>query len=319
MSRAPSGCSAGRRSPGSFAAAHVLMASCHSPSDDPPSPMNDSATRSIRSSESRTPSPCRHRQRSDRERRRGGQHAPGEIAGVQILARHRRAGLAHLRAQDHRDRFLVVTHRERHAEVANHRRHHVAVPAAVFLPVGGAALQADCAGIDRFLSERAEALALERHLAPTDFAAHEELLEAIVDAARQAHALEHFAALVFRQRRFDRRPAHESIARLDDFGARLLQALQSPIVPGVVSAIPSGAATFSYSALASARRRRRPRGIELDRIAALDRRQARRFRMRRAHTATQTDAARRQRRQSGCRTRTICRRRSCEALTSIIG
>ena len=32
---------------GSFAAAHALMASCHSPSDDPPSPMNDSATRSL--------------------------------------------------------------------------------------------------------------------------------------------------------------------------------------------------------------------------------------------------------------------------------
>ncbi len=30
---------------GSFPAAQVLMASCHSPSDDPPSPMKDSATR----------------------------------------------------------------------------------------------------------------------------------------------------------------------------------------------------------------------------------------------------------------------------------
>ena len=53
------------------------------------------------------------RQRRDRERRRRRQHAPAEIADVQILAVHRRAGLAHLRVEHHPHRGGVRPHRER--------------------------------------------------------------------------------------------------------------------------------------------------------------------------------------------------------------
>jgi len=133
----------------------------------------------------------------------------------------------------------------------------------------GAALQANGAGIDGFLAERSEALALEGHLAPADLAAHEELLEAIVDAARQAHALEDLAALVLRQRRVDGRAPQESVARLHELRARLLEAFRR-----------GGARRRFGNAV---RRRdlvvegfceraaeRRPRGIELHRIATLE-------------------------------------------------
>ena len=70
----------------------------------------------------------------DRERRRRRQDAPLEVADVQVLAVHRRAGLAHLRAEHHAHGLLVVAHRQRHAEVADHRRHDVAVPGAVGVP-----------------------------------------------------------------------------------------------------------------------------------------------------------------------------------------
>lgn len=43
---------------GSFRAAHTLMASCHSPSDEPPSPMNDTATRSAPSRQKAMASPA---------------------------------------------------------------------------------------------------------------------------------------------------------------------------------------------------------------------------------------------------------------------
>src|SRR5262249_56526828 len=59
-----------------------------------------------------------------------------------------------------------------------------------------AAPQADRRGIDRFLSERSEALALERGVPVADFAAGEERLQAVVGAAGQQHAAEDLAALV---------------------------------------------------------------------------------------------------------------------------
>ena len=96
---------------------------------------------------------------------------------------------------------------------------------AVGLAIGRAAVQANGAGIDRLLPERAEALALERHVAPAHLAAHEELLEAVVDAARQAHALENLFALGLGQRRLDRRPPQEAVAGVDHFRPRLLEPL----------------------------------------------------------------------------------------------
>ena len=123
------------------------------------------------------------------------------------------------------DRFFVVTHRERHAEIANHRRQHIAAPGAVALAIAGAAMQADRARVDRFLPERAEALALKRHLAPAHFPAHEELLEAVVDAARQAHALQDLAPFGLGERGLDRGTPQETVARINQLGTRLLEPL----------------------------------------------------------------------------------------------
>src|SRR5688572_33314565 len=51
------------------------------------------------------------------------------------------------------------------------------------------------------------------------------LLEAIVNAAREAHPFQDLAAFVFRQRRFDRRPAEKSITGVNELGPRLFEAL----------------------------------------------------------------------------------------------
>ena len=164
-------------------------------------------------------------QRSDRQRRRRRQHAPGPVAGVQVLAEHRRTGLAHLRAEHLPHGLFVVAHRQRDAEVANDRREHVAVPRAVRILILRPAPQPDAAGVDGLLSERAEALTLKRLVAPADLAAHEELLEPIVDGARQHHAAQNLAPLVSRQRDANRFAREKAVARLDDLRTRLLQPL----------------------------------------------------------------------------------------------
>ena len=170
--------------------------------------------------------------------------------------------------------------------------------------VGGAALQADRAGVDRFLAERAEALALERHVAPAHFAAHEELLQAVVDAAREAHALQDFAALVLRQRRFDRGAAQESVAGIHHFGARLFEPLQRGRARrGFGDAFGRG--DVLVQRLRQRAAQRRARRIELDRIAALDRRQPGALERLERVAAARTDGARRRTPQSGCRVRTV--------------
>ena len=140
---------------------------------------------------------------------------------------------------------------------------------AIGLAIRGAALQANRAGVDRFLAERSEALALERHVAPAHFAAHEELLQAIVDAARQAHALEDFAALVLGERRFDRRAAQESVAGVDQLRARLLEPLgRRHARRGFGDAFRRG--DVLVQRLRQRATQRGPRRIELHRVAALD-------------------------------------------------
>ena len=245
-----------------------------------------------------------HRERSDRQRRGGGQHAPAPIAGVEVLAEHRRAGLAHLRAQDHRHRFFVVAHRERHAEIANHRRHHVAAPLAIGLAIRGAALQANRAGIDGFLAERSEALALEGHLAPADLAAHEELLQAIVDAPGETHAFENLATLVFGERRFDRRAAQKAVAGVNQLRARLLE----PFGRGHTRR-GFGDAVRRRDVLVERLRQRAtergPRRIELHRIATLDGADTGALERIQSRGAAQTDSVRRRRRRNGWRGPTI--------------
>ena len=90
----------------------------------------------------------------------------------------------------------VVVHGEHRAEVANHRRDHVAVQLPYVLGYSVTALQPDPGGVDRLLPERAEALALERRVAPAHFPAREEMLEAVVGGARQQHAAQDLAPLV---------------------------------------------------------------------------------------------------------------------------
>ena len=75
-----------------------------------------------------------------------------EVADVEVLAVHRRAGLSHLRVEHHADGLGSVVHRDDGAEVADHRRNDVAALAAA---------EPDRGGVDRFLSEGAEALSLE--------------------------------------------------------------------------------------------------------------------------------------------------------------
>ena len=88
-----------------------------------------------------------------------------------------------------------------------------------------AATQPDCAGINRLLAERAEALALEGPLAPADFPAHEQLLQAVVHGASQDHAAQDLAALVGGERRADRLAREKPVARIHDLRARLLEPL----------------------------------------------------------------------------------------------
>jgi hypothetical protein len=146
------------------------------------------------------------------------------------------------------------------------------VPVVFF--VRGAALQPDRTGVNRFLPERSEALALERHVAPADFAAHEELLEAVVDAAREAHALEDFAALVLGQRSFDGGAAQEAVTGIHHFGSGLFEAFQR----GGARRRFGDSFRRQHVVVQRLRQRaaqHRARRIELHRIAALDRRQSR--------------------------------------------
>ena len=123
-----------------------------------------------------------------------------------------------------RDGVVVAAHRERDAEVADHGRHHVAGPPAVGAAVGGAALQADAGRVDRFLAERAEALALKGLHAPAHLAAHEELLQPVVDGAGEAHAAQDLLALVARERRGERLALQPAVTGLGDLRPRLFEA-----------------------------------------------------------------------------------------------
>ena len=142
---------------------------------------------------------------------------------MEVLAAHRRPGLAHLGAQDHRHGVVVAAHRERDPEIANHRRDDVAGPRSVGAAVALATLQADAGGVDRLLPERTEALALERLHAPAHVAAGEELLEAVVDGAGEAHAAQDLLALVGGERRGDGLTLQPAVAGVEHLGPRLLQ------------------------------------------------------------------------------------------------
>ena len=93
-----------------------------------------------------------------------------------------------------RNGFGSGTHRERDPEIANQRGDDVAVPRAVLAP-GVPAAKADAGGVDRFLPERTESLALKCGVAIADFAAEKERLQAVIGCAREDQTAQDLAAL----------------------------------------------------------------------------------------------------------------------------
>ena len=168
---------------------------------------------------------ARDRQRADSERSRRRQDAPAQIADVQILAVHRRAGLGGLRAQHHPHGIRVTSHRQGDAKVADHRTNDISTPVSCFVAPRGAAAQTDRSRVDRLLPERPETFALKGNALIADLAAGKELLQAVVYRARQHHATEDLAAFVRRQRGGDGFAGEKAGARVDQFVCRLLQAL----------------------------------------------------------------------------------------------
>ena len=164
-----------------------------------------------------------NRQGADGQRRRGGKDAVVEIADVKVLSVHRRSRLRHLRGERPADGFGLRTHRDRQAQIADQRRNDVSAPRPIHSEQFAAA-QPDPCGINRFLTERSESLALKGGLAVADLAVGEQGLQPIVGGAGQHHASKDLEAFVGRQRRADSGSPQESVAGLDDVINRLFEA-----------------------------------------------------------------------------------------------
>ena len=151
---------------GSRRAAHRLIASCHSPSDDPPSPINDSA----HAPGPFTPERHRHagnRHRPDRQRRGRRQHASIPVADVQIACRSWADRLwPSARSAPCAPLLRLVPHGERDTEIANHRRRRRRQCQMPSLRNAAPRRRRMPRGVNRLLPERAEALALKRPSSP---------------------------------------------------------------------------------------------------------------------------------------------------------
>ena len=165
---------------------------------------------------------ARDRQRRDRQRRGGRQIAPAEVSDVEVLAFHRRPRLSHLRGKRESNGLGMRPHRQRGAEVADERRDDVALPRSVRSAVLLAATQANCRRVDRLLTQRPEALPLERGVSVPDFAAREESLQAVVGRARQDHPAQDLDPLLGRERGLERFATQESVARFEELRLGLL-------------------------------------------------------------------------------------------------
>ena len=87
-------------------------------------------------------------------------------------------------------------HPENDAEIPDHGRDDVTLPAAVGGEQRRIATEPDGCRVDRFLAEGAESFSLERSVPVTDLAAGEELLEPVVGGPGEQHSAQNFAALV---------------------------------------------------------------------------------------------------------------------------
>ena len=163
---------------GSFRTAQTLMASCHSPSDDPPSPMKHSATRPDCFARERK-GEAGNRDRPVPSGATAGRMPYSHIADMQIFAVHRRSGFSHLRRQHPANHLRLGTHGDRDAEIANERCDDIAAP-LVPVAVLVTAAETNRRAVDRFLSQRTEPFALEDRLAVADFAVRKQRLQAIV-------------------------------------------------------------------------------------------------------------------------------------------
>ena len=97
------------------------------------------------------------RHRPDRERRGCRQHTPVGIADVQVLPAHRRIGLGHLGGENQPHGFRIGMHRQRDADIANHRRNDVAAPSSIGSAPAGTTAQTQDGAVDRLLAKRSEA------------------------------------------------------------------------------------------------------------------------------------------------------------------
>ena len=183
-STARSGCSATQKIAGSRRAAQRLIASCHSPSDDPPSPMNETATRREPSRENAIAMPASVSARWSAARPAAG--CPSrDRRWARSLPSVGGPALRHLRVQHHAHGRRLGPHRERRAEIANHRRDDVALPAAAVAAVASRR-GAGASRRRRSLPGRANGSPCpETRRAEADLAADEERLEAVVGGARQ--------------------------------------------------------------------------------------------------------------------------------------
>ena len=110
---------------------------------------------------------------------------------MQIFPVHRWAGLPPLRREDATDPFRVLTHRDRHAEIADEGRDDVASP-LVAVEITVAAAEADGRTVNRLLTERTEPFALEHRFAVSHLAVGEERLQPIVGGPGDEHATKDF-------------------------------------------------------------------------------------------------------------------------------
>ncbi len=131
-----------------------------------------------------------------------------------------------------------------------------------------AALEADTAGVDRFLAERAEALALERLHPPAHFPAGEELLQTVVHGASQAHPAQDLFALVGGERGGDGLAMEPAVAGIEHLGPGLFEAADGRHTGrGLVEPLGPGHGVIEAAGELAAERR--TQGLEADAIASL--------------------------------------------------